>query len=143
MVQSTADDDVAPAVGTRWWVPWLVGLLVSGTALAVLGMAFPVAIAVVAGYGSTLGAAWQGRGRTRARATRGHWVAAGFSVFLFVGLGLLLGAAGLSIDDGRQGGEVPGAAVGGVLFAVGGGALLAMALAVRRGRRRPATPADE
>jgi hypothetical protein len=141
-VEPTRDDDAEHVVGTRWWVPWLAGFLASGTALVVLSTVFPVAVAVLAGYGSSFGAAWQGRGRERPRATRGHWVAAGFSVLMFTGLGLLLGAAGLSVDDGQRGNAVPGAVLGGALLAVGGGVLLAMALTVRR-RRRVGKPGNE
>jgi hypothetical protein len=54
---------------------------------------------------------------------------------MFTGLGLLLGAAGLSVDDDQRGNAVTGAVLGGALLAVGGGALLAMALTVRRRRR--------
>lgn len=124
------------AVGARWWVPWLVGFLASWAALIAFSTVFPVAIAVLAGYGSTLGAAWRGRGQAAARATRGQWVAAGFSVGLFTGVGLLLGAAGLSISDDHRGNAAAGAVIGGVLLVVGGGALLGMVLAVRRRRRR-------
>jgi len=139
-VEPILDDGTKHVVGARWWVPWLVAFLVSGTTLVALSTAFPVATAVIAGYGSTFGAAWQGRARASARATRGHWAAAGFSVLLFAGLGLLLGSAGLSIDDGQRGNAVPGAAIGGALLVVGGGVLLPMAVAVRRRRSRPARP---
>ncbi|ROP66476.1 hypothetical protein EDF55_0932 [Curtobacterium sp. ZW137] len=141
-VESIPDDGAKHVVGARWWVPWLMGFLVSGMALVALGTAFPVATLVIAGYGSTFGAAWKSRGRAGARATRGHWVAAGLSVLLFAGLGLLLGAAGFSIDDAQRGNAVPGAVVGGVLLAVGGGVLLAMAIAARRRRTRAARSPD-
>ncbi|WP_420365436.1 hypothetical protein AAEP80_18255 [Curtobacterium sp. L3-7] len=135
-MEPAPDDRTERADGARWWVPWLVGFVASMAALIALSEVFPVAMAVLAGYGSSVGAAWRGRGQTAGRATRGHWVAAGCSVALFVGIGLLLGAAGLSFSDDQRGNAAAGAVVGGVLLAVSGGALLAMILAVRRRRPR-------
>ncbi|KQO62708.1 hypothetical protein [Curtobacterium sp. Leaf261] len=136
-MEPTPDDDAEHAAGIRWWVPWLAGFLASGASVVALSTVFPIAVAVLAGYGSAFGAAWQGRGRERPRVTRGHWAAAGFSVLMFTGLGLLLGAAGLSSNDGQRENAALGAVVGGLLLAVSGGAVLAMAIAVRRRRRRP------
>jgi hypothetical protein len=140
---SDPDDGTERGAGARWWVPWVAGFLASAAALIALSEVFPVAMAVLAGYGSSVGAAWRGRGQTAARATRGHWVAAGCSVALFVGLGLLLGAVGLSFSDDQRGNAAAGAVVGGVLLAVSGGALLAMVLAVRRRRRGRLLRADD
>lgn len=148
-VPPQTDDSVAPSgdpertVGPPWWVPWLVGFLTCGTALVALTTVFPVAIAVLAGYGSTVGAAWHGRARGGAprprrpvaRATRSHWIAAGCSVLLFTALALLLGSVGLSIDDDHRQNAVAGAVTGGVLLAVVGGALGVVLLAARHRRR--------
>lgn len=136
-------DGTERVAGARWWVPWVAGFLASWATLIALSEVFPIAIAVLAGYGSSFGAAWKGRGRAGARATRGHWVAAGCSVALFVGFGLLLGAAGLSFSDEQRGNAAAGAVIGGVLLVVSGGALLAMVLAVRRRRRRQPLRADD
>lgn len=142
-MEPAPDDRTERAVGARWWVPWLVGFLASAGALIAFSEVFPVAIAALAGYGSGVGAAWRSRGQPTARATRGHWVAAGCSVALFVGFGLLLGAAGLSFNDEQRGNAAAGAVIGGVLLVVSGGALLAMVLAVRRRRRRRPLRADD
>lgn len=135
-MEPATDGGTEHAVGTRWWVAWLAGFLASGATLVALSTVFPVAMAVLAGFGATVGAAWRARGPASARETRGHWVGAGFSVVLFAALGLLLGATGLSIDDDHRGNAAAGAVLGGVLFVIAGGTLVGMVLAVRR-RRRP------
>lgn len=131
-VEPTEGDGPPTTSGARWWVPWAVSFLVSATALVALTTVFPVATAALAGFGSMVGAAWRGRGRVRDRATAGHWAAGGLAALLFIGIALLLGAAGLSIDDDHRDNALPGAVVGGILLVAGSVAFLWMFLAVRR-----------
>jgi hypothetical protein len=60
------------------------------------------------------------------------WCLSASMVLLGVGLSLLLGAVGLSNDDDRTDSAVPGAVLGGALFAVGAVGLLVAAVRQRR-----------
>lgn len=134
-MEPAPDDATKQVVGARWWVPWVTGLFASGFALIALSWYFPIAGFILPAYVSTLVPARQRGGRASARA---QWTFVGFCVTLFPGLGLFLGAIGLSVN--HRDNAVLGAVIGGVLLAVAICALVAIALVARRRRTRIGQP---
>lgn len=112
-----------------WWVWQLGGFVVTLAALVLLGTVFPVAAVTMAGYGAGLGAS--GLLRPNQRRTRGAWLPVAVLSPLMVGLGLLLGAAGLDVDAAHPAAAGSGALLGSVLVLVSV-ATLVVALFLRR-----------
>lgn len=115
----------------RRWVWWGAGLAVTIVVLAVLSHVLPVAMAVVAG--------WAAGGVVTAQRPSGRpapsgpvlAVAPSAQVLLFVGLGLLLGAAGLAIGDDHGDARGAAATLGAVLSVTGAVTLLVLLVRAR------------
>ncbi|MBF4589288.1 hypothetical protein [Curtobacterium sp. VKM Ac-1395] len=113
----------------RWW-SWLVGILiVCIVVLALLSQVFPVAMAVIAGFGAS--AVGSKRGTELAWSGRALWVSMALQAAVFIGLALLLGAAGLGVED-HPNNAGTGALLGGGLVVGAALVVLVMVLRVRR-----------
>jgi uncharacterized protein YqgC (DUF456 family) len=135
MTEPVATDEhesvVRRRASMRWWC-WLIGtVLVAIVVMALLSEVFPVASAVLAGFGaSAFGSQRASEPRRSDQAPL--WVPMALHAVLFVGLGLLLGATGLG-SDGHRDTAGTGALLGGAL--VVGAALVTLVLVLRRRRR--------
>ena len=114
-----------------FWL-WVVGgTVVCIAAVVLLGTWFRIAPAATAGWVVFVVNSFPQRQRLDLRSPR-LWGVSAVGLSLAVGLALLLGAVGLSSDDERTDSPVPGAVLGGALFAAGA---LGLFLAWRRQRR--------
>jgi hypothetical protein len=118
--------------GTRGWWLWAVGgfVLCLGVVL-LLEPWFRVTTSASMVWGVSAAVSFPDRRQIDLRRPLFWWLSASM-VLLGVGLSLLLGAVGLSNDDDRTDSVVPGAVLGGAMFAVGALGLLVAAVRHRR-----------
>jgi hypothetical protein len=113
-----------------WWVWVITGVVITIGAVALLEHWFRVSSSAAIGWGTFAAASFHSRRRVDVRSPA-LWGMSAVMVFLLIGLTLLLGAAGLSNDD-RTDSVVPGAVLGGALFAAGALGLLVLRVLQRR-----------
>ena len=119
--------------GTRGWWLWIVGgAVVCIGVVLLLEPWFRVTTSPGIGWGVFAGTTFRERRGIDFRHPPLWWLSVAM-VLLLVGLSLVLGAVGLSNDDDRTDSVVPGAVLGGALFAFGA---LGHLVAVVRHRRR-------
>lgn len=118
--------------GTRGWWIWAVGgfVLCLGVVL-LLEPWFRVTTSASMVWGVSAAVSFPDRRHIDLRRPL-FWYLSASMVLLGVGLSLLLGAVGLSNDDDRTDSVVPGAVLGGALFAVGALGLLVVVVRQRR-----------
>jgi hypothetical protein len=120
-----------------WWVCVVTGVVVTIGAVVLLEPWFRLSSSTAIGWGAFAAASFPSRRRADVR-NPALWVLSAAMMLVFVGLALLLGAAGIGNFDGRTDSVVPGAVLGGVLFAAG-----ALGLLVLRVRQRRKAVTDE
>jgi hypothetical protein len=114
-----------------WWLWVITGVVVTIGAVMLLEPWFRVSSSAALGWGAFAAASFDNRRRADVRSPA-LWGMSAVVVLLLVGLTLLLGAAGLGNDEGRTDSVVPGAVLGGVLFAAGALGLLVLRVLQRR-----------
>jgi hypothetical protein len=129
MADSGDDDQHRGSGAAGWWLLWGGSLLLGIVAIALLSAVFPVAQGTAGGWAASAFAMRRGRGQVGGRSA--SWLFPLLQTPMFIGLALLLGAAGLTSDD-HPGAAASGAVLGAVLLVLGAGSIVVAQLRRRR-----------